>query len=149
MLCFSDNINFANNVIGLIDIGGKTAQGCVFEYGKPLYDTMFCIDGGGIILNNKIKTYINGKHNLNYQDYEITHITDYQQDIETIINEHIKTIKNEMQAHNWNISKLPILATGGGSARMEINKFFPNCKLSKNPIYDNVIGLHNISKEVF
>jgi hypothetical protein len=133
---------YKNKLIAVWDNGGLTSQGCCFENLKPIPETMFSIDGGGIILNNKIKTYLNSKYGLNLQDYQIPHLEGYEKDKDYIIQEHIETITLEMKKHNWDIKTLPILATGGASEKMRVDKYLSNCFLSKDCTYDNVKGLY-------
>jgi len=64
-------MEYKGRLIGLLDIGGLTAQGAIFEDLKPIPETIFTVDQGGIILNNKIKTKLNEKYMLNIQDYEV------------------------------------------------------------------------------
>lgn len=142
-------MDYKGKLIGLLDIGGLTAQGAIFEDLKPIKETMFTIDAGGIILNNKIKTKLNEKYGLNLQDYEIPYLKDFKEDIEEIKEEHFKTIILEMKKKNWSIDTLPILATGGGSKVMNVEKYLPKCKLTSNPIYDHVKGLGVIGRMVF
>lgn len=142
-------MEYKGKLIGLLDIGGLTAQGAIFEDLKPIRDTMFTIDAGGIILNNKIKTNLNEKYGLNLQDYEIPYLKDFKEDIERIKQEHFQTIILEMKKKNWNIGNLPILATGGASQIIDVSKHLANCKLTQNPIYDHVKGLGVIGRMMF
>lgn len=138
---------YKNKLIGLLDIGGLTAQGAVFEDLKPIKETMFTIDAGGIILNNKIKTRLNEKYGLNIQDYEVPYLTGYEDDISEILDEHFSEIKLEMKKKNWSIETLPILATGGSS--IMAHRYLPKCTVTTNPIYDHVKGLGNIGRMIY
>lgn len=142
-------MEYKGKLIGLLDIGGLTAQGAIFEDLKPIRDTMFTIDAGGIILNNKIKTNLNEKYGLNLQDYEIPYLKDFKEDIERIKQEHFQTIILEMKKKNWNIGNLPILATGGASQIIDVSKHLANCKLTQNPIYDHVKGLGMVGRMMY
>lgn len=142
-------LEYKGKLIGLLDIGGLTAQGAIFEDLKPIRETIFTIDAGGIILNNKIKTRLNEKYGLNLQDYEIPYLTEFDKDIERVKEEHFQSIVLEMKKKNWSIDTLPILATGGGSKDMNVEKHLPKCKLAQKPIYDHVKGLGVIGRMMF
>lgn len=141
--------DYKGKLIGLLDIGGLTAQGAIFEDLKPIKETMFTIDAGGIILNNRIKTKINEKYGLNIQDYEIPYLDSYHEDIQQIIDSHFSEIILEMKKKNWSIETLPILATGGASMSMTVDRYLPKCRLTDDPIYDHVKGLGVIGGMVY
>lgn len=143
---------YRNKIVAIIDIGGLTTNGCIFENLKPIPESIFTINSGMIILYNKIKTTINQQFCLNIQDYEIPHIIDqYTSIVDSVISKHIQEIIREMRTHNWSIETLPILGVGGGVLELEsyIKKYFPKLQLSQNPLYDNVVGLFNIGKVIF
>ena len=142
-------MEYKGKIIVLLDIGGLTAQGAIFEDLKPIPETMFTIDAGGIILNNKIKTKLNEKYGLNIQDYEIPHLEGYKEDIETITREHFSSIVLEMKKKNWSIETLPILTTGGGSIKMMVDKHLPRAIKTNDPIYDHVKGLQRVGSVMF
>lgn len=147
---YANNPNdYKGKLIGLLDIGGLTAQGAVFENLKPIPETVFTINAGGIILNNKIKTKLNEKYGLNIQDYEIPYLEDYSDDIEKITSEHFADIILEMKKKNWSIETLPILITGGGSINMRATKYLPKGTMTKDPIFDHVKGLQKVGMVIF
>jgi len=143
---------YKNNLVAVLDIGGLTTNGCIFENLKPIPESIFTINSGMLILYNKIKTAINQQNCLNVQDYEIPYIIHQHTDIfNQIVSEHVQKVIREMRAHNWSIETLPILGVGGGILELEdiMKQYFPQLQLSQNPIYDNVNGLFNIGKVMF
>lgn len=147
---YANNYNeYKGKLIGLLDIGGLTAQGAIFEDLKPIPGTMFTIDAGSLILENKIKGVLNEKYRLNLQDYQIPYLTGYEKDIAEITQDHFKKIEMEMRKNGWDLKTLPILATGGGSIMMKVNEYIPHCTLTKNPVFDHVRGLSRIGGVIF
>lgn len=142
-------MQYKGKLIGLLDIGGLTAQGAIFEDLKPIPDTMFTIDAGGIILNNKIKTTLNERYGLNIQDYEIPYLEGYTDEIEDIKRKHFNAILLEMKKKNWSIETLPILITGGGSISMTADKYLPRGMMTNDPIFDHVKGLQRVGMVIF
>lgn len=147
---------YANNptelkrgIVGVLDIGGLTAQGCVFENLKPIGETMFQVDAGMIILNNKIKTRLLRDHKVNVQDYEIPYLDLYQDTIKEVTQEHFQGIRLEMQKKNWSLDTIPIMCTGGGSLQMGAAGFFRKGFLSNDPVNDNVKGLQVIGGMIY
>lgn len=147
-----DTSQYQNNIIGLIDFGGLTVDGCIFHNLNPIPESIFTINAGTLILYNKIKTAINKAKCLNVQDYEVPYLINKENPIiQNVINEHFQSILREMRAHNWSIETLNILGIGGGIIGIKniIKKYLPNFKISTNPIYDNVLGMYNVAKVVF
>lgn len=140
---------YRKGLLAILDIGGLTAQGAILENLKPIPESIFTIDAGVIILNNKIKTRLNEKYCLNIQDYEVPYLIDFHEDIQKVRDEHFEQIALEMQKKNWSLSTLPILATGGGSLQFEVTRYLPKSRLSNDPIFDNVKGLGVVGEMIY
>lgn len=148
---------YKNKIIGIIDIGVLTIDGCVVDNLKPIKETIFSINYGTLILENKIKTALNQEFMLNIQNYKMPYIIQNGlSDIEganiviqNCIEDYFCNIKREMMAKNWSLETLNILGIGGGcillNDMLSIHfKYIP----SQNPIYDNVLGLWKIGERL-
>lgn len=106
------------------------------------------------MLLNKIKRELNRQLSANYQDYEVVHLVQGENNhrINEIINklmqEQIAQIIQEAKKYNWNVANLPMYFTGGGSALMErqIKSLLPNAIISRSCVWDNVNGFHKIGE---
>ena len=67
----NDITRYCNQIIGLIDIGAVTIDGVIIDNLKPIKESMFSVNLGTKILENKVKTALNQELLLNLQDYEI------------------------------------------------------------------------------
>lgn len=138
---------YSKSIIGVIDIGGLNTNALIYDHMKPVMESAFTVNEGGLVLNAKIKRELNMKYGANYQDYEIPHLHD-KPIINNILNEQMERIVQECRAYNWNIDDLPVIFTGGGSLRLEEQIKQHNWSISKNPIWDNVQGFLKF-KEAF
>ena len=150
---------YKNKVIAVLDFGGLTIDGCIVENLKPIKDSMFTINAGSIIFENKIKTTLNEKFFLNVQDYEIPSliengvpgsVEESKMIIQKVYDEHFSEVIREMRAKNWSLETISILGIGGGVLKFEnvVSRYLPRLKQSESPVYDNVIGLYNIGRMV-
>lgn len=155
----NDVRQYKDKMLAVLDIGGKTIDGCVVEGLKPIKESIFTINLGTIILENRIKTALNQKFLLDIQDYEVPYLmkdgipgleVESRIVIEEVYNEYFDQLIREMTAKNWSIETLPMVGVGGGLLRLKdiIEFYLPKLKPSQNPIYDNVLGLYNIGKVV-
>jgi len=146
-----------SNIVGILDIGGLTAQGCIAKNKNLVPSSLFTESLGTLILYNKVKKALNSKYNINIADYEIEEVIkngilhDKERSlaiIEDLINEHIDLIIKAMKLVNWNIENTIILLTGGGCLLLEpyLRKKFPNYQVSQDPVNDNVKGLWEVAK---
>jgi plasmid segregation protein ParM len=153
---YANNVtNFSNKIVGIIDIGAVTIDGCIIDNLKPIKESMFSINLGTKILENQVKTKLNQELLLNLQDYQMPYIIkdgiekipEAEEIITKVIEEYLVLLKREMMGKNWSLDTLNIFGVGGGSQIlkdfMEINF---NYTESNNPVYDNVLGLWNIGK---
>jgi hypothetical protein len=149
-----------SNLIGILDCGGITIQGCICENKNLISSTVFTENQGILILLNKIKKTLNATYNLNINDYELESILkngllqnkeESLQIISSICTSHIEQIIKIMKLSGWNIENTEILCVGGGSLLLEqyLYKLLPKYRLSNNPVQDNVLGLWEVAKNVF
>jgi plasmid segregation protein ParM len=151
----NDITQYTNRIIGILDIGALTIDGCIIDNLKPIKESMFSINLGTKILENKIKTKLNQDLLLNLQDYTIPYIIkdgikntpEADQIINTVIEEYMINIRREMLGKNWSLEVLDIIGVGGGCLLLkDFLELHFNYTESNNPIYDNVLGLWNIGK---
>lgn len=132
-----------NGIVGVIDIGGLNTNGAIYERLKPIPSSVFTINEGGNMTNAKIKRALNTTFTANYQDYEIPYVREDGKTkpiIEEVLDIQMQRILSECKKYNWNVDKLPIVFTGGGSLMLEKQIKAINGRISKNPIWDNVQG---------
>lgn len=148
---------FKNKIVGILDVGGLTAQGCILKNFNLVKDSIFTEHLGGLILRNRIKKELNSKYNLNLQDYEMSQVIQqgippYPESaklIQEIIHQHLTEIRRTMQLSNWNIKTLNIVLIGGGTLLIPFENFkqqFPNVTHSKDPVHDSVKGLAKVGE---
>jgi plasmid segregation protein ParM len=151
---------YKSRVIAVLDIGGLTVNGCIFDNLTLVRESIFTENLGTIILQNKVKKILDKHYNMNIQEYELPGIIKnglikYQQEsrnfIDAVLLNHIEDIKKTMRVNNWNIDNLEILLTGGGSLLMEkqLKDIFPLSVMSADPVNDNVKGFYNIGRMVY
>lgn len=152
--------NIKSNIIGILDLGGLTAQGCICEGKNLIFSSIFSDNLGTLVLYNKIKKSLNAQYNLNIQDYEVENIikngisfdkTNSLKLISSICTSHVDQIIKGMKLTGWNIENMPILLTGGGTLLLEsyLKQYLPIYQVSNDPLYDNIKGLWEVSKYVF
>ncbi len=138
-------------LVGLIDIGGNTINCMVFDHGRLNKDSITTLDLGMVKLEREIRDSLNINKTWNVQDYEIRDILETGEcsDItDDIINSHIKKIKNELVEKKWNVDRLTMFATGGGSITLkkQLEESFNRIIVSEDGIYDNVDGLYMVAE---
>lgn len=146
-----------SNVVGILDIGGLTAQGCITQNQNLIQSSAFTENLGTLILFNSIKKALNSKYNISIKDYEIENIVKFGvisdpinslKIIDDLCVNHVNNIIKTIKLVGWNLETIVIMLTGGGSLFLEkyLNKVLPNYYLSNDPIFDNVKGLWEVSK---
>lgn len=136
-------------IIGLIDIGGLTVQGCIVKNMNLIRDSIFSENKGCIVIYNEIRKLLNKKYGINIQDYEMENIIENElvdkNLIQDYLNQYVFNLKQIMRKNGWNIELLRIIFTGGGS--LVLKKYLEGLgELSDNPIMDNVLGLWEVAK---
>lgn len=140
-----------DKLIGLIDIGGNTINCMIFDHGQLIKDSISTLDLGMVKLEREIRDSLNINKAWNVQDYEIRDILENGEckDItDTIIKAHIKKLKNELVEKKWNVDRLTMFVTGGGSITLkdQLESNFNRIIVSDNGIYDNVEGLYMVAE---
>ena len=138
---------YKDSIIGILDIGSLTTNGCIMHNLNLIKESVFTIQTGVIILFNKIQKYLNSKM-INIKEYEIPYIMN-EYNLDSIINEHIEEIRQQMQKSDW--GNVPILLTGGGSLLLEtyLKNVFPLSFVGQHGIYDNVKGLYEVGRVAY
>lgn len=147
--------DYKNSLVAILDWGGLTINGFIAEQMQPIPETMFTVNLGTLILNNKIRTAINEKLGFNVQDYEIPYLLKHAPiGVGKIINDvqeqHFSELKKEMLKKNWSLETLKIIGVGGGFlvAGEHTHKHLPAVEVSHDPVYANVKGLYNVGQVV-
>jgi plasmid segregation protein ParM len=148
---------YRDKIIAVLDIGGLTVNGVVFENLNLNSSSMFTINLGTIILFNKLRKVLNSKFTTNIQEYEIQNILQNgliingekqscKEVIDEIFTDHCKQIKAECRKYNWNIETLDILVTGGGALVLDgyIQQILPQSHIVDDPVHSNCKGFYNI-----
>jgi plasmid segregation protein ParM len=140
---------YFDKLVGVIDIGGLNSNGAIYESLKPRKESIFTINEGGNMINSKITRELNIKLGSNYHDYEIPYLMENQDKeiraiIDFVMKGHITKIIETAKKYDWNINRMPIYFTGGGSLLLNkyIKELLPSAIISKDPIWDNVEGFN-------
>lgn len=152
--------HFSNKIIGILDFGGLTVNGCIFENLNLVRESIFTENMGGIILFNKIKKVLEAKYEISIQEYEMPFIVKsglvkYRNESLKIINEvilnHLEEIKRITRLNKWNIDNITIFATGGTTLLFSdlLRSVFPHIEVSNDPIFDNVRGFYRIGEVLY
>jgi plasmid segregation protein ParM len=149
---------FKNRLVGILDIGGLTVNGCIVDNLNIIKDSIFTENLGGFILKNSIKKLLNSIYTLNIQDYNVDYIIKYglktdsnsKAYIDGVMEEHMEKIISIMRQNNWN-EEMDIFVIGGGSLLLQdqIKKMLPNAIISEDPINTYVKGLYNVGRMMF
>lgn len=144
----------------VIDIGGLTTNMVRIENGSYSKDTVTSFTNGMYHVENKICQYLNEKYweyleldsasiyplleegiYLNGGDKNI--IEEEKDAINKIFDSFVKKISEKITLNRWNPTICDILVTGGGGKLLfnNIKKVYPQAKLSKDPIFDNLNGV--------
>lgn len=145
---------FKNEVVGVLDFGGNTINCMIFDRGNLLKDTISTLDLGTIKLERNIIDVLNIKTGWNVQDYEVRDIIDSGECkaiVDKCINKHVKQIKQRLLEKKWNIDRITLFATGGGSQQSgkHLEKEFKRIVVSTNGIWDNLDGLGIVGDEIY
>lgn len=137
---------FKNKVMGVIDIGGNTVNAMIYSYGELQKDTITTLDTGVIKLERTLIDELNIKRGWNVQEYELREILEYNEASEVVdklANKHIKDIKQMLLEKKWNLDRISLFFTGGGSLYLKkyIESNFKKAIISNNALWDNVEGL--------
>lgn len=151
---------FRDKIVGILDFGGLTVNGCIFENLNLIRESIFTENMGCIILFNKIKKALESKYGISIQEYEMPFIvknglTKYTDESLRIINEvilaHLEEIRRITRLNKWNIDNIILFATGGTTLLFSdlLQRIFPNIEISSDPIFDNVKGFYRIGEMLY
>jgi plasmid segregation protein ParM len=153
------NISYCKDqIVGVVDIGGGTIQGCVFKNLNLVSDSKFTEQRGCLMFFNEVKNeLIKNFSGCNPQDYEMPFIIENgllskQNESLKIIKEmktnYILKLESVLRRNQWNIGNIRLLFIGGGSLLLkdEIREVFPESVISNDPVYDTVKGLYMVGE---
>ena len=138
-----------DRVVGLLDFGGNTINCMVYDNGLLIKDTISQLDLGMIKLERSIIDAINSAKGWIVQEYEVKEIVKYgecKEIIDRCIYNHLEEIKQRLLEKKWNIDRLTMFATGGGSIELKdyLNSAFNRIIISDTGLWDNVEGLWKV-----
>lgn len=152
----NDPQRYRDEVVGILDIGSLTINGCIMSNLNLVRESIFTINAGTIILYSKLQREINARHLTNLREYQMPQIIQNglkgaDELIREVISSHLQDIVLEMRKKNWPVESIRILLTGGGSLLLEeqLRHMLPGAFLGSDPVYDNVKGLYEIGKVVY
>lgn len=151
---------YKNRVVAILDIGGLTSIGCIFDNLNLIRETSFTENLGGIILQNKIKKALDTRFGLNIKEYEIPSIIKIglKKDtalsvklINEVLHNHVEELRKTMRSNGWNIENLDIMLIGGTSILLQkqLSMMIPYCELAEDPVNENVKGLFKVGEMVY
>lgn len=157
---YNHSDEYKNKIVGVIDIGGNTIIGAIFDNLNLIRESMFTERMGGIILQNRIKKRLDSEFSINIARYEIQKIikeglkrnkSNSLLITKEVIDSHCMEIKNILRSNSWNIEDLEIFITGGSSLWMgeNLKSYLNYAKLSNDPIWDNAKGLYKVGETLY
>lgn len=161
VLYSSDTDKYAETTVGIIDIGGGTAQGCIFNELNLVANSDWSYDLGMHFLLNDIRKELNSKLGLNLQEHNMLNIfkngvngKNKSKSIEIINSkkvEHVKKIRKAIIENHWELESMDLLLTGGGCIHLksELTAVFPTAKFTADPLNDNAKGFYNVGLMIY
>lgn len=156
---------YQNKQVLVIDIGGFTTNLIRIVNGSFTIDDLDTIPSGMYHIDTEITRKLLKDHYkaCNVDDIYFGRINgifnDNQEDLMSIEKEyinslydnHVKAILDKCSLLKWDVRSYETLVTGGGGEIQfdNIQKRLPKALLSKNPIFDNVLGLDKLAKMVY
>lgn len=143
-----------DNVVGVLDLGGNTINCMIYDRGNLIKDTISTLDLGMIKLERAIIDALNVENGWNIQDYEVKDIIEYgecKEIVDRCIDIHMQHIKQRLLEKKWNVDRLTIFCTGGGSQQLKqhLEKSFSRVIISTNGLWDNLDGLKIVGDELY
>lgn len=148
---------FMDSLVAVIDVGGNTVIGMIFDKGKILIESIVTFDTGMIKMERELIDGINVAKSCFMQPYELPHVIKNPWDDETkgvidrIMSNHMEMVIQGLLEKKWNMKHLTLFITGGGADVMApyFKAYSKHVVVSKEPIFDNVKGLWMVGKEVY
>ena len=149
-LVFYDYDFFKNKMCVLLDIGGFTINGMMFDDCQLIKESVFSVPLGILVLNDRIRTSLEQNSYSMVNDEQIKYM--YDSDIaKNIINSYIEEIKNILRKKAYPTSDIcSYRCTGGGSELLReilVQNF--NAYIGKEPVFENVNGMYQVGREYF
>jgi len=160
---YVDPLQYENETIGIIDVGGLTINGVLFKNLNVIKNSIFTIQKGIFNLCATIIRELQMCKGIDLKDYELPNVlqkgyTNMQNKPVPEVDEFIKSIIERQAYEVFNIAKqndwspkTNIILTGGGAELLApfIKKYLPNTQISSQPIWDNVEGFYNLGGEYY
>lgn len=149
---YSSPHDYKNELVAVIDIGGLTVNGCIFDNLNIVRSSIFTEKLGMFSLRNKIKKVLDNRYNIDLKDYELEYVInkglkDEPESLELIRKvklQHVHDIRKVMLENGYNIDYLKLKFIGGGSIclQKEIREVIGKDVSISNSVYDNVLGYY-------
>jgi plasmid segregation protein ParM len=150
-------------IVAIIDIGGLTVNGCIFDNLNIIRNSIFTEKLGMFSLRNEIKKALDRRFTCDLKDYELQYVIDnglkfngvVEPESLEIINQvklqHVKDIRKVMIDNGYNIGFIKLFFIGGGSLqlRSQISEVFKDALFSDDCVYDNVKGFYKAGELIY
>lgn len=165
-IVFANDKLFANDYVGIIDIGGLNVNAATVSNGNIATEACFTSKLGRRSIEKVVREYAEQKYETTFSAAEINsfvdkgYVTDYQDAsaeeesrkyIESVMKNHLDKIVMSCRNHGWNLRNMKLIFIGGTSVILKeyILKEFPNATIIDNAAYANVNGfLIKLCKEI-
>lgn len=140
---------FEDRVVGVIDWGGLQINCMMYDNGKPIKSKGFTRQLGAYDLEATIINNLSAV-GLNYDETQLKYViknpsVEERLIIENAVSQQIDLIINQCRHNRWNVDTLPLLFTGGSSARFENYIKCLGNEVSETALLDNVKGFGKVA----
>lgn len=144
----------SDKVVGILDFGGNTVNALIYSNGELVRSSITQLDLGVIKLERELMDAINQSKLWNLQEYELLNVIksgECAEEVDIVMRSYMESVKERLLEKKWNIDHLEIFATGGGVRFIKpyLKDTFKKVTISNNPLYDNVIGLHEAGRVIY
>lgn len=148
---------FNDRIVGVIDWGGLQINCLLYDDGKPIKTSGFTRQLGAYDLEATIINKL-GSIGRNYDEHQLKYViknpsVEERLVIENAVSQQLNLIINQCRQNRWNVDTLPLMFTGGSSARYktyieDLEKHSGNLdrEVSKTALWDNVKGCYEVAK---
>lgn len=135
---------YKGRLICLIDVGGLTINSMIIDDGHLIKSTAQSIQLGTIILNHKIKKYLQQKDLVNVPEYQVKYLA--QTEAQEVVEEYIEELKSFFKRSGYP-TNIEYRFIGGGALTYKdtFEKHF-NAYISDDAIWENVYGLKKLGE---
>ena len=156
--------NYKNKRVAIIDIGGYTIDGCVFNNLNLINDSMFTEDYGTHRLFNKIAAKINSRHFLNVKEESMQDVIkngihkqgkalNVNTEIRDAVLDMVSMIVRKCKSFGWELDNLDVIFTGGGVKIDQIQSIIkdsiPQAIFADDSVYTNVKGFYRVGEVIY